>query len=81
MDTGTTLITGPPEDVPDFLKKLELDDCSDHDKLPVITFVIGGENYDLDPSEYILTYAKDGTDTTMDELEDHEIDAIPDGQC
>eukprot|EP01016_Furgasonia_blochmanni_P034834 TRINITY_DN37_c0_g1_i4.p1 TRINITY_DN37_c0_g1~~TRINITY_DN37_c0_g1_i4.p1 ORF type:complete len:508 (-),score=200.66 TRINITY_DN37_c0_g1_i4:205-1596(-) len=62
-DTGTTLITGPSDQLDTLLDSLEVDDtCSNMMDLPEITFVIGGDNYPLTPSDYIMVVENDGTE-------------------
>ncbi len=42
-DSGTSLITGPTDDLYELLEKLNVDDhCARIDELPEITFVIDG---------------------------------------
>lgn len=49
-DTGTSLITGPSEDLMNLLERLNVDEnCSGVEDLPDITFVISGEHYTLKP--------------------------------
>lgn len=66
-DTGTSLITGPTDDLTDLLEKLPVDDnCSGVDDLPDITFVLDGQHYTLTPDEYVMTVTEDGTEETYD---------------
>eukprot|EP00744_Colponema_vietnamica_P001293 GILI01002156.1.p1 GENE.GILI01002156.1~~GILI01002156.1.p1 ORF type:complete len:430 (+),score=127.67 GILI01002156.1:97-1290(+) len=60
VDTGTSLITAPDESVDVLLSKLSLeDDCSNVADLKDLTFVIGGKDYPLASSEYVLSGADD----------------------
>jgi len=55
VDTGTTLITGPTDTLRVLLKAIPVEnDCSGYDKATKLTFVFGGDEYDLSPEEYIL---------------------------
>ncbi|CAD8091839.1 unnamed protein product [Paramecium sonneborni] len=65
-DTGTSLITGPFEDL---MKLLDLtninDDCSNLNQLPKLTFRIDGVDYDLDSKDYIMELKDDGTEVPL----------------
>ena len=61
-DTGTSLLTGPKDEVDKLNKFIEAKpmmtgyvvNCSKIDSLPEVTFTIGGSNYKLTGPEYIL---------------------------
>lgn len=54
IDTGTTLITGPTDDLKTLLKAIPAEnDCKNYDHTGSLTFVIGGDEYTLKPEEYI----------------------------
>lgn len=49
-DTGTSLITGPSDDLMNLLERLNVDEnCSGIESLPDITFIISGVHYTLKP--------------------------------
>merc|ERR1711972_514940 len=56
VDTGTSVIAGPPSTVGQLTSKIGnvSPDCSNVDGLPVITFNFGGKNFDLGPDFYVL---------------------------
>lgn len=56
VDTGTSIIVAPPMDAADILKKIGnvSSDCSGADKLPTISFSIGGKDFELGPEFYVL---------------------------
>jgi len=54
IDTGTSIITGPTNDLEILLRMLPLDSCEKTDSLPVIGFSIGDAVYEMKPSEYII---------------------------
>jgi hypothetical protein len=55
IDTGTSLITGPSEDLGKLLKSITVEDnCDGYDSAPEITFVFSGDKYVLKGEEYIL---------------------------
>ncbi|CAD8044662.1 unnamed protein product [Paramecium primaurelia] len=54
-DTGTSLITGPSNDLYDMLDALNIDEnCKNIKELPTLTFVLDGIHYDLDAHDYIM---------------------------
>jgi cathepsin D len=55
VDTGTSLIAGPAEDIAEIMTKIPLEaDCSNINSLPNVTFVINGMDYLLTPQDYVL---------------------------
>jgi glutamine cyclotransferase len=55
-DSGTSLITGPEDQLMSLIDSLNVDEqCKNIEKLPDITFVIDGTNYQLLPEEYVMT--------------------------
>jgi len=55
IDTGTSLITGPSQDVVLLLRMINIDhSCENYDKMPVITFHIGEHEFDMHPKDYIM---------------------------
>jgi len=71
-DTGTSLITGPTEDLFTMLGNLNVDEnCNGIDSLPDITFVLDGKHYTLTPEEYVMTVTDDGIEETMDHVRSH----------
>ena len=68
-DTGTSLMTGPTDQIDTLLKELDIgDSCSNYKNLPTITFVIDGINYVMLPEEYILTVNNDFVELSMAKL-------------
>lgn len=65
LDTGTSLLAGPPVAINALLDDLNVaTDCSNFAKLPDVSFVIGGNTFSLSPEEYVDRNAE-GTDCTM----------------
>jgi hypothetical protein len=56
VDTGTSVITGPPSAIDKLTKEIGevKEDCSNVDKLPTVTFTINGQDYPLGPDFYVL---------------------------
>jgi len=56
VDTGTSILAGPPSSVNGLISKIGTvaADCSNVDKLPVITFSFAGKDFDLGPDFYVL---------------------------
>ena len=54
IDTGTSIMTGPSNDLDHLLSKIPLDDCDEVKKLPEIGFKIGDLLYTFKPEEYII---------------------------
>jgi cathepsin D len=54
-DTGTSLLTGPSDDLYDLLDTLNIDEnCRNVKDLPKLTFVLDGIKYDLDANDYVM---------------------------
>lgn len=49
VDTGTSLMTGPWDEVKQIMQKIEIDENCNYENLPDITYVIGQEHYSLTP--------------------------------
>ncbi len=55
VDTGTSLITGPTRDMKSLLKEINVDVfCKNYDFSDPLVFVIDGDEYTLNASDYIL---------------------------
>lgn len=68
-DTGTSLITGPEDQLFDLLDSLNVDDgCQGASELPDITFVLDGVHYPLTPHDYVLSVTSDGTEESYDDV-------------
>jgi cathepsin D len=61
VDTGTSVIAGPPSTVSQLTSKIGnvSADCSNVGKLPTITFNFDGKNFDLGPDFYVLRMQDD----------------------
>ena len=56
VDTGTTLLTGPTQDVKKLLSLIRVEPkCANYQSMPEITFVIDKIEYALTHEDYILT--------------------------
>ncbi|XGW09648.1 hypothetical protein V3C99_011715 [Haemonchus contortus] len=74
VDTGTSLLTGPTDAIKKIQKKIgaiaiingeyEIE-CSRIPKLPPITFTLGGQDFVLQGSDYILQVAQNGQTTCI----------------
>ena len=61
IDTGTTLFTGPSNDLKILLRKIGVyNNCDGYEKAPTITFIFDGDEYNIDGNEYILKENIDG---------------------
>ncbi|CAD8133714.1 unnamed protein product [Paramecium octaurelia] len=66
-DTGTSLLTGPSDDLYDLLDTLNIDEnCSNIKELPKLTFVLDGVNYDLDANDYVMKIDSEGNEVAYD---------------
>ena len=62
VDTGTSAIVGPAEVFDPILNTFpDHIDCNNLEQFKPLTFVIGGKNYTIQPSDYILAFTEDGT--------------------
>lgn len=61
IDTGTTLLAAPSEDLFELMQHIG-SECSSLDLFPVLTFVIQGRMFDLWPESYIITEKGDVVD-------------------
>jgi len=59
VDTGTSIITGPSAKLQPLLEKIGnvSSDCSNVETLPTLSFALGGRNFTLEPSFYVLRLA------------------------
>lgn len=63
VDTGTTLLTGPKEDVKRLLQMIRVEPkCANYRSMPDITFVIDKKEYVLTHEDYILTITNSGVE-------------------
>lgn len=55
LDTGTSFMTGPSEDIAKLIAKLPLvkSDCSNRKSMPTISFNLGRYTFDLEPEFYV----------------------------
>jgi hypothetical protein len=68
-DTGTSLVTGPYDELMKLLDLTNIDDnCSNLHELPTITFRIDGVNYDLEAKDYIMELKDDGTEMPLTDV-------------
>lgn len=62
-DTGTSLITGPSNDLMRLIDDINIDEnCKGVKSLPKLTFIIDSIHYDLGPSDYVLKIDSDGNE-------------------
>lgn len=63
VDTGTTLNTGPTNDIMVLLNKIPVEnDCSGYANAGIISYIFGHEEYQLKSDEYITKTSVDGVD-------------------
>jgi hypothetical protein len=63
VDTGTTLNTGPSNDIMVLLNKIPIDnDCSGYEKGATISYIFGHQEYQLKVDEYIMKTQVHGAD-------------------
>ncbi|CAD8197251.1 unnamed protein product [Paramecium octaurelia] len=66
-DTGTSLLTGPSDDLYGLLDTLNIDEnCKNVKDLPKLTFVLDGINYDLDANDYVMKIDSQGNEVAYD---------------
>jgi len=65
VDTGTSILTGPPSSINPLLKLIGnvSEDCSNAGQLPTLTFSINGHDFELGPDFYVLRAADDSGKT------------------
>lgn len=81
-DTGTSLLTGPEDQLFDLLDTLNVDDgCQGAENLPDITFVLDGVHYPLTPSDYVLSVTDDGTEVSYDSVSKSDYMNEDEGRC
>lgn len=62
-DTGTSLLTGPSDDLMTLVDSLNIDeDCKGLKELPNLTFVLDGVNYDLNANDYVMKIDSEGNE-------------------
>merc|ERR1711957_34366 len=54
IDSGTSIITGPSEDLKKVLSKIKLENCDDFSYLPELAIKIDNQKYVLNPQDYII---------------------------
>lgn len=63
VDTGTSIITGPPAQMDPIIAKLNVSaDCSNINSLPTMSFSIAGKDFDLTPYQYVIRLPASSTD-------------------
>lgn len=66
-DTGTSLLTGPSDDLMNLIDTLNIDEnCKGLRDLPTLTFVLDGVHYDLDANDYVMKIDSDGNERPYD---------------
>jgi cathepsin D len=62
-DTGTSLLTGPSDDLMNLVDSLNIDEnCKGVRDLPTLTFVLGGVHYDLSANDYVMKIDESGNE-------------------
>ena len=75
-DTGTSLLTGPSDDLMNLLGTVSIninlpdnlnidDNCKNLRELPRLTFVIDNVNYDLDANDYVMKIDSEGNEVRI----------------
>jgi hypothetical protein len=55
LDTGTSMLIGPPKYMDIVMKDINVDAlCNNIDQNPTVTFVINGHQFPLTPRDYVL---------------------------
>jgi len=64
VDSGTSVIAGPPKAMDVLTKQIGTvnQDCSNLDKLPTVSFRLGGKDFDLGPEFYVIKVSEGGKD-------------------
>jgi hypothetical protein len=63
IDTGTSLMTGPSEDLRKLLSSIPIEnDCTNYNMAEKLTIVFSGDEYLLDPDQYMVKTKVDGKD-------------------
>lgn len=66
LDTGTSLLTAPSAALEALERQIQVaPDCSNLADLPVLTFLLGGHAFSLDPQDYVLRSDPPGTGTGL----------------
>jgi len=74
LDSGTSLITGPSQDIVTLLRLVNTNsNCSNLHQLPVITFHIGDSEFNLHPADYMII----NNDNTMCKMGFMPLDVQP----
>ncbi|KAL7985336.1 hypothetical protein Chor_003906 [Crotalus horridus] len=85
VDTGTSLITGPSEDIKQmqtligaqFIDGEYTVECSNLNVMPLVTFTINGNSYPLTPEAYTLIAISDGMNMCTSGFQGLDIDTTP----